>query len=123
MTIASINDLETTKLDIEQLKGTYPELYERFVHLIHLTRQLQFKFHYMGSLLLDKKSDKYSPNCKDEFVINLYKKEINALKEVLGFSVLKQLLSNNSQEIGYANICRLALGEAPRTLVGASIVQ
>ncbi|MGG3572456.1 hypothetical protein ABES25_00720 [Bacillus gobiensis] len=123
MTIASMSDLQTTKLAVEEFKTAYPDLFDRFVHLIHLTRQLQFKFHYMGCLLLNVNPDKYSPKCIDEFVIDLYKKELSGLKNARGFSVLKQLLAENYQEIGYANICKLALGEAPKSLIGASVVK
>lgn len=123
MTIASMSDLQTTKLAVEEFKVSYPDLFDRFVHLINLTRQLQFKFHYMGCLLLNASPDKYSPKCIDQFVVDLYKKELNDLKEARGFSALKQLLADNFQEIGYANICKLALGETPKSLVGASIVK
>jgi len=119
---SSFNELMQAKHAIEELKTEKPVVYKKFAHIIHLTYQLQFKFQYMGSLIMDEDSTKHCPKVQDDYVLNVYQTEIKKLKaddEVLN---LKQLLAEYRQ-IGYAKLSDLVMGKNPEVLVGPAVVR
>ncbi|RFU60443.1 hypothetical protein [Peribacillus glennii] len=122
ITLTSHNELKETKNAIENLKTSYPVLFEKLVDVVNLTRALQFKYQYMGCLIMDEDPNYYAPNFVQGSVLRLYKKEVQKLKEDLDSPVLKQTF-HDFRDTGYANISLLILGMAPEALVGANIIQ
>ncbi|GAB3045039.1 hypothetical protein [Virgibacillus ainsalahensis] len=117
----SLSELTAANEEINQLQKAKPTLYEKLSELIQLTRQLQFKYQYMGCLLMDEDSDKFSPEVHVEYIIRLYRQEVEKLKADSTFDDLKGLLSNYRQ-VGYCNLCQLINGDTPENLVGPRVV-
>ncbi|HHY72135.1 MAG TPA: hypothetical protein GX497_02690 [Bacillus bacterium] len=117
----NLNELISAKQAIEKMKQDYPALYAKLVHTIYLTRALQFKYHYMGCLLMDKDSGEASPHFVYDSVLQLYKNEIQKLKDDKDFEVLKQLIAKVSNT-NFSKLCLLILGTKPESLVGVSNV-
>jgi hypothetical protein len=119
ITFCSINEVEAEKEAIKSLEKEYPNVYKNLVEVVHLTHALNFKFHFMGALIMDEDPGQYLPNTVHKSVLRLYKKELQTLKQNQDFHALKQIFSrfkNNS----YTNISLLILGIKPEALVGAS---
>lgn len=122
LTTTSFSELMHAKNDINELKDTKPSLFKQFIHIIHLTRQMQFKIQYMGNLIMDEDASKFRPTLKDEYVLTVYQKEIAQLKSNDQATDLKQLLSDY-RAMGYATLSDLALGVNPEVLVGPAVVR
>ncbi|MGC4378378.1 hypothetical protein WD019_15855 [Fictibacillus sp. Mic-4] len=118
---SSYDELKNAQLAIEKLNATKPSIHKKFLNVIRLTRQLQFGYQFMGSLLMDEEPGKFQPRCQDDYVLSIYRQEIEKLKTDERFSELKQLLDSYKQ-ISYANISKLALGEEPAALVGPTVI-
>ncbi len=54
LTASSYNQLKNAQIAIEKLNITKPSIYIKFINIIKLTRQLQFGYQYMGSLIMEK---------------------------------------------------------------------
>ena len=117
-----LNELVTTKKAIEKLNETKPTLFRKFMNIIQLTRQLQFGYQFMGTLLMDEDPSGYYPSFKDDYVLSVYKREIENLKKDTRFQDLQQLLASY-KKISYSNICKLALGINPKVLVGPTLIR
>jgi hypothetical protein len=122
ITLSSIDELKATKQALEKLKKDYPSLFEKLLYMVNLTRALDFKYHYMGSLIMDEDPGQYAPNFVYGSVLRLYKKELQKIKEDHDSQVLKQTFSE-FRKTGYAKISLLVLGETPESLVGASSIR
>lgn len=118
---ANYEDLIDAKMAIEHLGETKPSIYHKFLNIIELTRKLNFGYQYMGSLLMDEDPSEFKPVGKDDYVLSVYQKEIEELKKDEKFSELKQLLKEYEQ-VSYANISKLALGNPPRELAGPTVI-
>lgn len=121
-TLSSLDELKKAKKAIEQLKHTYPDLFDKVVHVTGLTRALQLKYQYMGCLIMEEDSADCLPNIPYSSVLRLYKKEVQILKNDEHIDALKQLFIS-FKETGYAKISLLALGRSPESLVGASSIK
>ncbi|MGY0693903.1 hypothetical protein ACW2QC_14130 [Virgibacillus sp. FSP13] len=119
---SSINELLCAQREIENFKMAKPALFQKFMNAIHLTRQLQYGFQYLGCLILDENPSEFRPDAQDDYVLSVYQQEIEKLKEDSKAHDLKQLLSTY-QQIGYGKICKLALGINPKVLVGPAVVR
>ncbi|GGD01950.1 hypothetical protein [Pontibacillus salipaludis] len=117
---ASLKQLREVKGDLEALQATEQELFQQFIHVIQLTRQLQLRYDYMGCLLQQEDPSQCAPDFIEESVLNLYQHEINTLKKHPQIHNLESILVHY-QRIGYTKISLLALGESPESLVGPSI--
>jgi hypothetical protein len=122
LTTSSYNQLKNAQIAIEKLNVTKPSIYRKFINIIKLTRQLQFGYQYMGSLIMDEDPVKFNPTFQDDYVLSVYYREIENLKTDKKFLDLKQLLKTYKQ-LSYANISKLALGENPTALVGPTLVR
>ncbi|MGG1675713.1 hypothetical protein ACIFOT_08165 [Neobacillus sp. NRS-1170] len=122
ITLSNIEELKAAKESIENLKKDYPNLFEKLFDVINLTRAFQFKYHYMGCLIMDENPGQYTPNFVYGSVLRLYKKELQRVKNDADSEVLKQYLAK-FKSIGYAKISLLALGNAPESLLGASSIR
>jgi hypothetical protein len=122
ITLSSHDQLRATKGALENFQNSFPGLFEKLVDVVSLTRALQFKYQYMGCLLMDEDAGYHAPNFVQRSVLRLYKRELQSLKDDQNFKALKQILSDN-KEIGYAKISQLVLGTAPESLLGASIIK
>lgn len=117
LTTSSFNDLLYAKKAFDELEETEPGIYQMFINIIQLTRQLQFRSQYMGALIMDEEPGKYRPEVNNDYVLEVYQQEVERLKKDHHAADLKQLLTAYKQ-IGYANISRLVLGKSPSFLVG-----
>ena len=122
LTTTSFSELVHAKKEINALKVKKPTVFKQFVHIIHLTRQMQFKFQYMGSLIMDEDPSAFRPIIKDDYVLTVYQQEIAKLKSNSKATALKQLLADH-QSMGYATLSDLVLGVSPEVLVGPAVVR
>lgn len=119
---SSYNELKNALTAIENLNTKKPSIYQKFIRIIKLTRQFQYGYQYMGSLLMDEDTSEFHPKSQDEYVLSVYHGEIEKMKSDDKFSDLKLLLKAYKQ-VSYANISKLALGESPGALVGPTVVR
>jgi hypothetical protein len=115
--MTSLDNLYHAKQAAEQLKTQYPDKYQELFHLVSLTRQLQFRYQYLGSLLTDEAPGKSAPVHAWESVTDLYLHEVNKTKNSGNPNVLKSLFLKY-KDCGYDNICLLMLGNSPEYLKG-----
>jgi len=119
---SSYTELIKAQIAIENLNEAKPTLYEKFMNIINLTKQFQFGYQFMGSLIMDEDARKFQPKPLNEYVLSVYLREIEKLKSDNKFFELKQLL-NTYKKISYSNLSRLALGENPKELVGPTLIR
>ncbi|WP_330949068.1 hypothetical protein [Virgibacillus sp. MG-45] len=122
LTTTSFSELLRAQKAIENMRQAKPALYQKFVNVIQLTRQLQYKLQFLGCLIMDENPGKCTPAHQSEFVLALYQKEVEKLKMDETADDLLELLASY-QKLGYATICRLALGTNPKVLVGPAVVR
>ncbi|WP_019155061.1 hypothetical protein [Robertmurraya massiliosenegalensis] len=121
-TLSSIDELEEAQKRIDNIKNDYPVLYEKLLDAVYLTRALQFKYRYMGCLIMDEDAGDDTPQFVYGSVIRVYRRELKKLKEDQDFLVLKQLFTN-FRDAGYSKISLLVLGMPPESLVGTSYIR
>lgn len=51
---SGFDELNDAKMAIENFNETEPSIYQKFLNIIHLTRQFQNGYQYMGALLMDE---------------------------------------------------------------------
>ncbi|GIN39188.1 MULTISPECIES: hypothetical protein [Heyndrickxia] len=122
LTLSSLDELQTAKERLANLQQSFPALFDRLVHVTNLTRALNFKYQYMGCLLMDEDPGTSSPNFVQASVLRLYKKEVQLLKNDVDFDKLKQFFTEFKGN-GYAKLSLLALGIVPESLTGAPIIK
>ncbi|MGE6753537.1 hypothetical protein ACQKFO_08790 [Rossellomorea sp. NPDC071047] len=120
--LAGMNELHEAKKDVESLKQEYPELNEQLVHVVSLTRQLQLKYGYMGSLLRDKELPDYEPKFVRGSILSLYLEEVQKLKENPNIVQLKDIMKKHRQ-ISDSKLFLLILGAKPELLQGSTIIK
>lgn len=120
ITFNCITDLEQVCQALENLEKNYPNIHKKLVELVYLTRALNFKFQYMGALLMDKDPAEFTPNSVHDSVLRLYDRELQALKDDPDFSELEQIIHKFAQT-GFTNISHLLLGTNPESLVGPTV--
>ncbi|SDJ15270.1 hypothetical protein [Salimicrobium halophilum] len=119
--VAGLNQLYDVKEDLETLKQNYPELSEQLVHVVSLTRQLQLKYGYMGSLLMDDDLPAYEPKFLRGSVLHLYQQEVQKLKDHPDIDQLTQVMQKH-KDINDSKIFLLTLGAKPELLQGSQIM-
>ncbi|MGE7763148.1 hypothetical protein [Peribacillus sp. NPDC097895] len=122
ITLSSVDDLQATEAAMEQIKYSYPELFNKLLHVVALTRAFQFKYQFMGTLIMDENPNEYTPEFVMPSVIHLYREEVQKLKDDPNIPVLLHAFSQN-KNIGYAKISMLVLGKSPESLLGASHIK
>jgi hypothetical protein len=120
--LAGMNELHEAKKDVESFKQEYPELNEQLVHVVSLTRQLQLKYGYMGSLLRDKELPDYEPKFVRGSILSLYQEEVQKLKENPNIVQLKVIMKKHRQ-ISDSKLFLLILGAKPELLQGSTIIK
>ncbi len=120
--LESLHDLNDAKKDVESLKHEYPELNEQIVHVVSLTRQLQLKYGYMGSLLRDKELPDYEPRFVRGSILTLYQQEVKKLKDHPQVIQLKELMKKH-RNISDSKLFLLILGAKPELLQGSTIIK
>ncbi|MGM0865885.1 MAG: hypothetical protein ACQEWF_14530 [Bacillota bacterium] len=120
--LAGMNELHEAKKDVETLKQDYPELNEQLIHVASLTRQLQLKYGYMGSLLRDKELPDYEPQFVRGSILSLYQEEVRKLKENPNIVQLKDIMKKHRQ-ISDSKLFLLILGAKPELLQGSTIIK
>ncbi|MDR7001963.1 hypothetical protein [Neobacillus niacini] len=122
ITLSSLDELTEVKEVLETLKVEYPVLFEKLQDMINLTRAFQFKYHYMGCLIMGEDPGEHTPKFVYGSVLRLYKRELQKLLADTDSEVLKQLFTD-FKSIGYSKISLIVLGYAPESLVGSSSIQ
>ncbi|WP_375088010.1 hypothetical protein ACDZ29_14240 [Peribacillus sp. RS7] len=122
ITLSSVDELHETKAALEKIKYSYPKLFNKLLHVVALTRTFQFKYQFMGTLIMDENPNEYTPEFVMPSVIRLYIEEVQKLKDDPNIQVLLQTFSQN-KNIGYAKISMLVLGKSPESLLGASSIK
>lgn len=122
ITISSSEQLIKAKKALDSSKLAHPLTFEKLIHIINLTRTLQFKYHYMGSLLLDEDSSQYYPSLVPASVLDLYQQEIQKFKDIPDSAEVLKLFAAY-QSIGYAKLSLLVLGKTPESLLGALVIK
>ncbi|MDM5214279.1 hypothetical protein QUF94_23135 [Peribacillus sp. NJ4] len=122
ITLSSVDELHETEAALEKIKYSYPELFNKLLHVVALTRTFQFKYQFMGTLIMDENPNEYTPEFVMPSVIRLYIEEVQKLKDDPNIQVLLQTFSQN-KNIGYAKISMLVLGKSPESLLGASSIK
>ncbi|MFD6209890.1 hypothetical protein [Peribacillus sp. NPDC060253] len=122
ITLSSVVELQATKEALEKIKFSYPELFNKLLHVVALTRAFQFKYQFMGTLIMDENPNEYTPEFVMPSVIHLYIEEVQKLKDDPNIPVLLQAVSQN-KNIGYAKFSMLVLGKSPESLSGASYIK
>ncbi|OIK16471.1 hypothetical protein BIV60_04140 [Bacillus sp. MUM 116] len=122
ITLSSIDELSEAKEVLETLRVEYPALFEKLLDMINLTRAFQFKYHYMGCLIMGENPGEHTPKFVYGSVLRLYKRELQKLLDDSDSQVLKQLFAD-FKNIGYSKLSLLVLGHAPESLVGSSSIQ
>lgn len=122
ITLSSVDELQATEAALEKIKYSYPELFNKLLHVVALTRALQFKYQFMGTLIMDENPNEYTPEFVLPSVIGLYIEEVQKLKADPNIQVLLQTFSQ-IKNIGYAKISMLVLGKSPESLLGASYIK
>ena len=122
ITLSSLDELKTTKETLEKLKFEYPNLFEKLLYMVNLTRAFQFKYHFLGCLIMDEDPSQYTPKFVEDSVLKLYKKELKNLLNDPDFQELKRTFSEN-KNTGYSKISLLALDMKPESLLGSSSIK
>ncbi|AZV41366.1 hypothetical protein [Peribacillus asahii] len=122
VTLSSVDELQTTEEALEKIKDSYPELFKKLLHVVGLTRAFQFKYQYMGCLIMDEDASEFTPEFVMPSVISLYKEEIQKLKDDPNIHILQKTFADY-ETIGYAKISMLVLGQSPESLLGASYIK
>ncbi|WP_208586782.1 hypothetical protein [Gracilibacillus suaedae] len=114
--------LQDLQYAIRQLKTEHPAQFEQFRNIIMLTRQLQYSFQYLGCLLMDEETSDFLPEVKDSYVLSIYEREIDKIKQEHSMDKVQQLLANY-KEASYDHICKLLLGKEIEMLIGPMVVR
>lgn len=122
ITLSNVDELQASEAALEKIKYSYPELFNKLLHVVALTRALQFKYQFMGTLIMDENPNEYTPEFVMPSIIKLYIEEVQKLKDDPNIQVLLQTFSQ-SKNIGYAKISMLVLGKSPESLLGASCIK
>ncbi|WP_299094081.1 hypothetical protein [uncultured Metabacillus sp.] len=122
MLVTSQAELTSTNDALQTLKKDFPTLFQKLMHVVNLTRALQFNYQYMGCLIMDEDAEHYTPSFVYGSVLRLYKKEVQKLRDDENFDRINKFLSHY-KKIGYAKISLLILGHSPETLVGPSSIK
>ncbi|MEP9407449.1 hypothetical protein ABKP09_14105 [Peribacillus frigoritolerans] len=122
ITLSNVDELQASEAALEKIKYSYPELFNKLLHVVALTRALQFKYQFMGTLIMDENHNEYTPEFVMPSIIELYIEEVQKLKDDPNIQVLLQTFSQ-SKNIGYAKISMLVLSKSPESLLGASCIK
>ncbi|TCP29718.1 hypothetical protein EV207_1089 [Scopulibacillus darangshiensis] len=115
--LSSLDELNAANSEVGTLKLEYPDLFEKLLHAVNLTRQLQLKYDYLGCMLTDDIPGQYAPVNIPDSVADMYHLEIMKAKNHNEFYAAKQLFFK-SKDIGFANISMLILGRSPEQVKG-----
>ncbi|WP_243355217.1 hypothetical protein [Bacillus litorisediminis] len=121
-TLCSHEDLIATQDALKNVEKSYPALFEQLFHIVNLTRSLQLRYQFMGCLLMDEDPGKNKPSYLHHSVLELYKNEIQKLKDNPDFPVIQKMFKS-FKKVGYAKMCLLLLGTEPETLTGLTVIK
>ena len=121
ITLCSQDELKSAQTALNQLEESRPELFEKFMDVINLTRAMQLKYQYMGCLIMNAEPGNAEPQFITGSVIRLYKKEMQKLKDDKDIHELRKVFIE-FEHTGYARLSLLALGRTPESLAGSSAI-
>ncbi|WP_181350331.1 hypothetical protein [Thalassobacillus sp. CUG 92003] len=121
--IASLKELYQAKEDLEHLKKHHEDLYEQLLHVVSLTRQLQIKYGYMASIVMDEEDlPGYRPQFVRDSILTLYQQEVEALKNHQDINEVKAIMHKH-RNISDSKLFLLILGMKPELLQGSTIIK
>ncbi|MTT30860.1 hypothetical protein GMB86_02380 [Terrilactibacillus sp. BCM23-1] len=116
--LSNLHDLREAKEKIETYKNEHEETFSHLLHLVNLTRQLQFKYDYLCGIIMGEDVTQVAPHFVQDSIIDLYKNEINKIDQRFhDLNALKSLL-RDCRNIGYENFCLLVKGKTPEEIKG-----
>lgn len=121
ITLCSQNELKSAQCALNKLEQSYPELFEKLIHVINLTRTMQLKYQYMGCLIMNEDPENAKPQFVIGSVIRLYKKEMQRLTSDKDIEEVRKVFTEYKQT-GYSRLSQLALGKTPESLIGSSAI-
>ncbi len=121
ITLCSQNELKSAQSALNKLEQSYPELFEKLIHVIHLTRTMQLKYQYMGCLIMNEDPENAKPQFVIGSVIRLYKKEIHRLTSDKDIDEVRKVFTEY-KHTGYSRLSQLTLGKTPESLIGSSFI-
>ncbi|MDR7074369.1 hypothetical protein [Fictibacillus barbaricus] len=121
ITLCSQSELKEAQNAMKKLEQSYPELFEKLLDVINLTRAMQLTYQYMGSLIMNEDPGNSHPQFIYRSVLRLYKKEIHKLTDDKDIEALRNTF-NEFQHTGYARLSQLALGKTPESLAGSTAI-
>ncbi|MBD7966390.1 hypothetical protein [Fictibacillus norfolkensis] len=121
ITLCSQNELKSAQSALNKLEQSYPELFEKLIHVIQLTRTMQLKYQYMGCLIMNEDPENAKPQFVIGSVIRLYKKEIQRLTSDKDIDEVRKVFTEYNHT-GYSRLSQLALGKTPESLTGSSAI-
>ncbi|WKB35717.1 hypothetical protein QS257_20380 [Terrilactibacillus sp. S3-3] len=117
--ICNLQDLKNAQQAIEHFRITYPHTFNRLLHLVNFTRQLQFKYEYLCGLMVgrEKFAKRFAPHYDvPASIIELYKNEIEKINEYPNEAATLRQLFDQYRTIGYENFCLLVKGKTPEEI-------
>jgi hypothetical protein len=121
ITLCSQNELKSAQAALNKLEQSYPELFEKLIDIVNLTRAMQLKYQYMGCLIMNEEPGNAKPQFVIGSVIRLYKKEMQRLTSDKDIEELRKVFLEY-KHTGYSRLSQLALGKAPESLAGSSAI-
>ncbi|MFT8871539.1 MAG: hypothetical protein ABF868_04515 [Sporolactobacillus sp.] len=118
--ISSIQKLKEAQTAFLTYKQSHADAFERLLHLVNLTRQMQFKYDYLCGLLLNDRAyaDRFMPHFVQRSIIDLYENEVKKMSQFSQATVDLQNLLHAHQTIGFENLCLLIRGKTPEEIKG-----
>ncbi|SDI09021.1 hypothetical protein SAMN05192534_12110 [Alteribacillus persepolensis] len=122
ITSPSYQELLEVKKAIDELNNTNPAIHQKFLNVIQLTRQMQYGYQFLGCFMMDEEAGDFHPVAQDEYVLSVFHEQVENVKTDRDFHHLQRMLNENKQ-VSYANICKIALGTNPTSLVGPTLIR
>ncbi|MGY4688778.1 hypothetical protein [Salibacterium sp. K-3] len=111
--LCSLQDLKAAGRQMEELQHSSPELFAHLRHVVHLTKQMEFRCSYLGRILRNQETDggtEIHPS-----VLRLYHGEVHALKRREDAAQVTQWFEQ-FHHIDDWSLCQLIIGERPESL-------
>ena len=120
-----IEELNQIKLDLTNLRETYPSIYENLEYIASLTRQLSIHYKYLGLLMFSNNIERIQsnrPTLIREPVLKLYEQEVGKVKKAEHFELFKNIVSK-FKSISYSQIFLIILGAEPNFVFNNTIIK
>src|SRR5699024_2434036 len=120
-----IEELNQIKLDLTNLRETYPSIYENLEYIASLTRQLSIHYKYQVLLMCSNNIERIRsnrPTIIREPVLKLYEQEVGKVKKTEHFELFKNIVSK-IKSISYSQILLIILGAETNFVFNKKIIK